>query len=343
MTHTSLSKELLETKIEDFRLNSGLMPKKAWMLSKIFASTLGQSAGKAVSAYDKMLSGLEQGQSLEQVREAVRNEVNSQSKVKLKVLNKPIKARICGLVAMNYSGFLDSEVELYSALKQDMESQAGSGDISDLTRQAAMQNPEKYSKLLEQKKQSIYDFSILMGLVDDQARLATLKENMPGGIAKYFDKVIAMHKGSLGLSWPLPIKRFSTSIQKGLSRDTISYAAQEGVGEDYGFEVPEKAQYEQVVDLVKDTAATVKDKDLNFRQKWKIASALPASVFFLTGLNAYAQSDDAKEAAKSNLDNGIAAATTAGLCASTSADDGDRDSFVTSFLTFWTTTYNGGK
>ncbi len=64
---------------------------------------------------------------------------------------------------------------------------------------------------------------------------------MPKKLRTYFQGVARSHKGGkLGISWPLPFKKFALSIKEGLHGDTPSYCLQEGVGEDYGFTNPEE-------------------------------------------------------------------------------------------------------
>ena len=299
MGRYKLSNDLLEVKVRDFEINSGLMPTKARILSKMFANSLGQTAGRIVSVYDSMYHQIEENYSIPEIQESVKRDINEKSKVTIQLpFMQPKQARICGLVAMNYSGFFDKEVELYSYLMSDLRNDRTSlENVVQQSRQVAQNNSEVYGRILQEKQQAIYDFGVLMGLVDDDSRLDELKGGMHGYIAKYFDNVVSMHKGGrLGISWPLPLKKFSRAIQESLYRDTISHAVQEGVGEDYGFLVPEKVAYEQVIDQVKTTADETSTRG-SLRQKWKTATALPATLFFLSGMNAYAQesSNNVKE------------------------------------------------
>ncbi len=340
MEQYDLSKELLEVKVRDYELNSGMLPKKARILSKLFAQALGKSAGKVISAYDNMYARIEEGNPTREVQISVRKDINAKSKVSVKFpFMQPKQARICGLVAMNYSGFFDNEVKLYSSLITDLKSsrlrteQAPIEEIIEKTRLASRESPQKYGQLLQQKQQSIYDFGVLMGLVDDDTRLSELKGNMRERTANYFDKVIKMHKGGwLGISWPLPLKNFSIPIRDGLYRDTITHAIQEGVESDYGFALPEKALYMQMIDQLKETVKIISSKGNSFSQKWKVATALPTTMFFLFGMNAYA--DEASENVKKALRNQyLEAGVTAATTAYSLADD------VSEFLTTWYTAF----
>ncbi len=61
MRQYNLSNDLLEVKVRDYEVNSGLMPKKARILSKLFAESLGKTAGKIISAYGNMYHQIEEG------------------------------------------------------------------------------------------------------------------------------------------------------------------------------------------------------------------------------------------------------------------------------------------
>lgn len=337
MRQYNISKDLLEIKLKDYEINSGLMPKKARILTRLFAKSLGKSAGKVISCYNGMYSQIEKGHSLEEVQNFIKKDVNAKSKVTFKLpFMQPRQARICGLVAMNYSGFFNRETELYSSLINDLktkQTQTSIEAIVENSKQIAKENSQKYEKILQSKQKAIYDFGILMGLINDNRKLDELKSNMHKDIAKYFNMVVKMHKGNkLGISWPLPLKKFSAPLKESLYRDTISYAIQQGIEKDYGFKLPEKVAYEQVIDQIKETTKLISSKDNSFRQKWKTATALPATMFFLSGMNAYAQESlDKKEAVRDTLEAGLTAATFAG----TTADD--MSDFATTWFTLFTT------
>lgn len=329
------SRELLETKISDYKFNAGLMPKKARILSKIFAKTLGRTAAKVASVYENMYSQIESGLPIEEISESVKRDINAKSKVKFQPpFIQPKQARICGLVAMSYSGFLDREIELHSALMQDLKSRYSIDNILERSEQIASENPERYADLLQKKQQAIYDFGVLMGITDDNMRLNQLKENMPKGIANYFERVVSAHKGALGVSWPLPLKKFSGSIKAGLCRDTISCALQKGTGKDFGFSMPEKANYEKLVEEIKGTASVMTSKDIPFLLKWRTLATLPATTFYLSGMNAYAEGGLNKTVKE--VDHYVAAGITAATPAATTAED-DVGAFLTTWITWFTT------
>jgi hypothetical protein len=325
-----MAQSLLETKANDYQVNASLMPVKARILSKLFAKELGRTAGKILSVYNNMFAGLEEEEFVEIVKAVVRRDVNSKSKVTIKPpFMDPRNVRVCGLVALNYAGFFDAEVDLYDSLRRN-----NVRSVEDVLR-TSQQEPSHYGSLLQEKQQAIYDFSVLMGLVNDDPRLGELQSNMPVKTADYFDMVVKMHKGGIfGLSWPLPIRKFSEPIREGLTKDTVSRAMQEGVGQDYGFSLPQEAVYKQILDNVKDTMTDVRSPG-GFVQKWRIASALPATVFYLSGFNAYAY-ETVEKVPKIDSPNILGAATTAGISASSLADE-DFNSFVTTFLPLFTT------
>ena len=116
-----ISNGLLESKVSDYQLNSGLMPKKARIMSKLFAKSLGYSAGKVISVYDNMFSQIEEGNSIDEIKKSLEKDIDDKSKVRFKLpLMKPKQASICGLVALKYSGFFDREVEFYSSLMKTL-------------------------------------------------------------------------------------------------------------------------------------------------------------------------------------------------------------------------------
>ncbi|MGV8162436.1 MAG: hypothetical protein ACP5N2_03850 [Candidatus Nanoarchaeia archaeon] len=305
-----LSKDLLEVKINDYKTNSGMMPRNARILSKMFAKSLGTTASKIISTYNSMYSKIDDGESVEDIQDSIQKIVNKQSKVTITI---PVagkkQARICGLVALNYSGFFNTEIELYSALMTDLKTnQYLSENIVEASKQVASNNPEKYDRLLQQKKQSIYDFGILMGLVDDNSRFEEITNNMHSGMETYFRKVTSAHKGGkLGISMPLPLKKFSTPIRDNLYRDTIADAIQEGVGIHQGFSQPESETYKKIIEEIKETTNLVASKKYSFGQKWRVAAKLPTTMFFLAGLEAYTP-------------EGLAAVGCAGLSADDSSD-----------------------
>jgi hypothetical protein len=227
-------------------------------------------------------------------------------------------------------------VELYSSLMDDLKAeQVSAENIVEKVRQIGYNSTQKYRELLQKKQQAIHDFGVLMGLVDDSSRFEELKGNMHKNIANYFDMVTSMHKGGkLGISWPLPLKKFSAPIRDGLYRDTILHTIQNAVGKDFGFILPEKDTYGQMLRQIKETMKVMSSKGNSFEQRWRAAKVLPATIFFLSGIDAYAEeaSDGLKGKTKGDyLEAGLTAATTA----YTIADD--LDEFVTTWVLAFTT------
>ncbi|MBI2135608.1 hypothetical protein HYU06_00890 [Candidatus Woesearchaeota archaeon] len=236
---TVIVEELLEAKVNDYHACSAAMPENIGILGKLFAYSLGNATGRMLAVYRKMFDEFGAGKGIEDVKGKVHGFANSVSKINLQLpFSSQTQARICGLVALNYSGFWDTVVELYSSLIQDINPDR-SVSIAELVEEikvAARQHPLKYSDLLKNKRQAISDFGVLMGFTEDETRLAHLKSEMNEKIALYFDRVRAKHKGGrLGIGWPLPLRKFSAGIMNAIYYDTAASAIQNGLGENYGF------------------------------------------------------------------------------------------------------------
>jgi hypothetical protein len=76
MEKYNLSKSLLEARVVDYRLNSVMMPKKARILSKLFAKSLGKSAGKIISVYDNIYTQIEEGRPVKEIQDSIRKDVS---------------------------------------------------------------------------------------------------------------------------------------------------------------------------------------------------------------------------------------------------------------------------
>jgi len=327
----NIANELLEVKLEDIKVNSGMMPRKARALGKMFAKSLGGFAGRVVQVYDNMFQQIEEGEDVESVQKSIRRDVNSKSKIKVKPpLMKPRDARICGLVALNHAGFFDSEVKFYSELMGDLKDRDSSEGIAERSRQVGSEKPLVYGSLLRERQQSIHDYGVLMGLVDDTERFEELKEDMPEDARKYFNMVARMHKGGkLGITIPFSLKKFSEPVRDGLKRDTISCSVSEGVESDFGFARPERAPFAEAVEYAANASRQIASSKISWGQRLRTATALPAAVYFLSGAEAYAQnySNGTKTYSEGEV---LEAATTAGLFAATSSDK-DPEEAITTF------------
>ena len=324
MEQQTLAQNLSAIRARDYQFNATMMPQRARFLNKLFAKMLGESAGKVITTYDSMYEQLQNGDSVGEVQRTVRKDMKQKAGVSIKIpFLKPKHARICGLAAMNYSGFLDNEVELASALMTDLNENSVTSldDILTQTRQVSLTNPEKYEPLLEEKQQAIQDFGILMGLKEDNERFDELKITMHPNAVHYFDMVAAMHKGGrLGISWPLPLKSFSEPLREGLSQDTLSHAMQEGLGKDYGFKMPQEKEYNLMISELQNTLEYIASRKNPIARKWQIATALPASLFFLAGLESQAyggicQEGFAPGVPVSLIKKGVSVGTTITTCA----------------------------
>jgi hypothetical protein len=303
MAEYNLPQSLLNIKTTDYMSHSAMMPDNTWIFGNLFAHSLGTSAGKIISIYDAMFSQIYDNHPVEEIQTSVGRDISKKSKVRLKFpFMKPKQVRICGFEAMNHSKFFDIEVELYYSLMSDL----GTTPVEYITekcRGLGKENPQKYGTLLQKKQQSIYDYNVLMGLVDDDLRFEELKANMHDDVAKYFEMVTSMHKGKFGITWPLSLRKFSTPIRDELYNDTISYEIQEGVGNNYNFALPEKNCYSQIIDQVKETLKVISSTRSPLKQKLEAAMYLPATVFFLSGINDYAYTPEyaVKDTVKNSL------------------------------------------
>ncbi|MFH1173551.1 MAG: hypothetical protein V1725_00265 [archaeon] len=311
MNPQTLDELLLATKTNDFSLAATMMPEKTSRLGKLFAKTLGMSSGKMILAYQTMLNRLSVGCTAEETTAAVKNAVHTASKVNIRLpFSHQKTARLCGLVALNQAGFFDAETALYAAIRQDLGSQGSIDDIKAVARA----HPETYGRLLEQKQNAIYDFTVLMGMRDDKARFSSLTEAMPTKTRKYFTAVSKLHKGGLlRPTWPLPFKKFSTAIEQGLYYDTIGAAAQEGTGIDIGFTYPRGE--ELLAKIVTDYNTAVQQP----KKRWIAHPALTAAGLYLAGMSVCL----AKTGAQAGIviHNPAAVATSAGALLSTTLDN----------------------
>jgi hypothetical protein len=330
----SLEETLLDIKIKDFYLASATLPTKARVLSKLFARTLGSSSGKILMGYEKMLECLRAGQDVRSTQKSVERLIDAESKVNIKIpLLKPRRARLCGLVALNHSGFFEPEAQLYGALFNDLgrnEYETTRELIEDI-QQLGKKEASTYAPILRAKRESIHDFAVLMGIDEDKQRLGELTRQMPRKLGNYFKMVARLHwGGKLGISWPLSFKKFSSPIKLGLQGDTPSYFLQRGIEEDYGFTNPEenRSSYRSLLRQISENV--LPNKSL------RNLGVLPAAFFYLSGLQAYAHEVAGKtveEVAKQP--DYIGPALTASTFASSLADD--EASFVTSWFTTFTT------
>lgn len=329
----------LEQKIDDYRRTAITIPSPSKLLSNGFARTMGLTAGKMLLGYDALFTGLEGNEPTEDAIRAAKKVTEQESKVKMKLpLLGEKRGRLCGLVALNHAGFWESEGNFYAALGKDL-SQTETDVMFEALYRLGVQQQAKYSALLVNKAQSIQDFSVLMGIAQDGVRFKELTEDMHKDMKDYFTKVRAAHKGKLGISWPIPFQSYQNNIVTGLYFDSVAHDVQKGLQESYGFkQAPKQSHLQELIGGVKDSTTLSASKELGFWQRTKLARALPASLFFLSGVNVYAQ-DLGGEVVDSQ--DYITAATTAALGAWTTADgeDGvDPGDFLTTFLTFFTTT-----
>jgi len=327
----TLEKTLLNQKLNDFEKYSAAMPLKAKLLSKSFANAIGQSSGKVLLAYDSMLKNIMNNSPTSKTVSECSKIVDKESKVKFMKFD----ARLCSLVALNYSGFMDAETMLYTELINDMKGKDVTIDsINYELRSLGTSNPEKYEKLLSNKMQSIYDFGVLMGTNDDKERFNVLTDQMHGTLAKYFTNVVKLHQGNKFFSWPIPFRNYSGVISDMLYHDSTSFALQDSIGKDMKFQNPtvHDSKYTLILDEINNVF-----KKRTFKNKWQTARTLPAYASYIFGLSAYAS--DISDKTDKTPDY-LGAAATAGLIASTIAgnDKDDRSEFVTTFLTLFTTT-----
>jgi len=335
----NLADYLITRRARDFSLAAANLPTKVRVMSKMFAKTLGASSGKMLRGYRLMLDNLEAGVDGDSTSRGVEKLVDRESKVEFKLpLSDPKRARICGLVALNYSGFFETETSLYQNLIRDLSAGTGSVSMESLAenvRQIGGAKPDVYMPILEQKAKNIYDFGVLMGINEDKERFNKLTDKMPDKLRSYFEKIARLHKGSkLGMSWPLPFKKFSSAIGSGLYLDSICSSLQNGIGKDCGFRNPEenRNKYAQMLEGIQGIRESFSSGDKSFIGRWQTAKALPAAFFYLSGLNVYA--DEACKNPHHNPDHVLAAATTAFTTAGCIANE--PDDFITTWVTAFT-------
>lgn len=327
---------MLQVKQDDYVVNASLMPPKARLMNKAFARFVGTTAGRTLESYRDMYEGLDKGIARDEVKDAVRRTVAARSKVSVHLpFSDPRQARICGMAAMSYAGFFDAEVDLHAELFEDIDHDS-IDDVITTSHDVAESRPAVYAGLLDAKAQAIYDFSVLMGIEKDKERFNAITAEMPSEIADYFTMVSALHRGRMGISWPLPFKRFSGALREGLYRDSISYAVQEGAGVEKGFLAPQKPLYEQIIAQVKSAASATAREDASFLDRLKPAAALPATLFYLSGMQAYAHEMDKDIPHHVHDAPDVLGALISGtLFAKTTAND--EDEFLTTCLACFTT------
>lgn len=338
---SNLADMLYSVKAQDHYINSVNMPQKTQYLNKVFAKVLGESSGKMLSTYHGMIQSLVEGESLAEVTKKSNRSINRQSKVRVKIpLSEPKSGRICGLVAIKHASFMNAEASLYSGLINDIgEADINSeDDLFQKIRTVVRNNSEKYSKLLEAKRQTVYDFGLLMGTIEDPERFDDLAGDMHKGIVNYFRTVAKLHKGNrFNITWPLPFKNFSEVVEKGLYNDTISFIIQDELGPDFGFSNPlEKSEeYSNLLTQIKEVMTSVSGDNKTFLGKWKMARALPLSLYFMSGVQVYAAevSENGNQSPEI-LGPALTAYTTVN---SLSDDVNDHNEFLTTWFTTFTT------
>jgi hypothetical protein len=234
------------------------------------------------------------------------------------------------LIALNYSGFFDNEIALYEQVFKDI----AQPDNLELQIKTAVNNsPEKYGQLLENKRQSIYDFGVLMGLIEDKARFETITDDMHKSVAWYFEAVADSHKGKLGISWPLPIKKFSSSMMEGLYNDKITHMVQQAVGKNFNFRLPDENKFDHIVGCLKEALRSVRNEN-TLLSKLRLATALPATAFYLTGMKVYAGNEVVQAGSSLDFNAAMSAATSAYII-----NSGDERVDASNFFTTWITSY----
>ncbi len=289
----NLDEILTLIKINDSMLVATTLPESLKALGKMFAKTLGYSSAKMLKIYKEMFENLYSGETPEKVKTQVKRLTNLESKVEIKLpFLEPKTARVCGLVALNYTDYFETEVELYSTLMQDLKSVSSDSILKDIT-SIVKNDPEIYIQILEKKQQAIYDFGVLMGIQEDELRFNELNKNMHTEIAKYFKLVVKAHKGGfLRPSWPLPFKKYSDSILNGLYFDSISYTIQEATGLDFQFINPEQKKtrlsliFDQMKILGEELRLNQADSNYfsNLKTGWQTLSVIPVAGLYLTEL-----------------------------------------------------------
>jgi len=152
MNGCSFSSYLLNSKINDFYLVISKFPKKAKILSKLFAKIVGHSYGKILLGYQKMFDSLNAGEDVFSTKKSIEKLINQESKVDIKVpFLKQKKARLCGLVALNHSGFMEQETQLYDKLLNDLGDREykSSEDVFEDIKTSAKKDALNYSNLLQ--------------------------------------------------------------------------------------------------------------------------------------------------------------------------------------------------
>ena len=285
MVRTDITKTLYKYKIRDYNINSGLLPSTG-KFGNLFSSFLGQTAGKTLSIYNNIFNMIDKSYSIQEIQDYTKRDVNKKSKLSVKLpFGKNLQTRICGLDALNYSGFFDREIELYSTLVKDLKkNEQNLENLLSNIEEVGKNNMTKYKMLLKGKRDAIYDFGVLMGLKDNSYRLKKLKKNMQPTVANYFDNIISRHNGKFGVSWPLPLKKFSKSILDGLLNDSISYIIQNNINTDHGFLLPKESNYERTLNNIKEAFHKISDSG-----KIKPFKVFSTATSFLYSMNAYAQ------------------------------------------------------
>lgn len=336
MTET-LVNELLASKINDSRLYASQMPATTKLLHRGFASTLGSAAGRMLHVYEGILSQLQAGEGRDQVLKTAKHAVDEASKVAYKLPFLAEKqARLCGLVALNHSGYVANEVALYANLMQDLR---GGEEIEAQLQELG--ESAKYVDLLAHKQAAIKKFSVLMGI--EREGFAEATADIPK-LAKYYGKVRVSHgHNTLGVAWPLPFKAFAKTMERGLENDSVSYALQKGSEQDFGFENP--ADYRTQLGRIMDEAKIFSETLAQAKgpvNKWNLSRTMPASLAFLASVDAHASTYERSTGdGLLTPDEIMAAATTAFSSATFTADKDDPGEFSTTFFTCLATLING--
>ncbi len=323
---------LVGLKYNDHLHNAATMPPKTRALSKIFARTLGLSAGILLDVYCAIITDLVAGKSEATVLRKAHHVIDRQSKLAFTTPCGVRRARLCGLVALNHSGYTTADVKLTARLLRDLEHAPQEAPINEQISYVATQHPHVYRQLLDAKHTAIDRYAIMMGIRYNPDYLSAITGAMPPRLAHYYTIVVKLHgQNALGICSPLPFKKFARVIERGLRGDTVSYQLQKAIGGPYGFEDPSLRSTNERLDLLRALARSIATQP-GLIGKWRAATILPTATFYLSGFQAYAEDAQKKKQEPSNAH----ATTSARLLASSSADD--EDDFIVLSTLFFTTT-----
>ena len=339
----------LQLKKEDYIKSSVLLPSNLSPLKKLFAKGLGTSAAKLIKVYELLFANIYLNENIQNIQKYIWRIVFDESKIQIKLpFGKIRTVRICGLVALNYTQFFETEIELYSLLHKLLKEKKhlnNKESIFQLIEKEAPNYKQQLKVIINKKKQSIYDFEVLMGISSDHLRFDQLTQNMHKKMKRYFSKIVNLHQGkSIFPSWPFAFKEYTWMIQNSFLLDSISFKIEIEIRKHCNFQNPNSitlkndlnSTFNEINQFNRTFSSTFNYSELSFIKKWKVLSVVPVASLYLSAMEA--QVPDIAETIQHagftdvSIERPASGATTIALALGSISDG---DSSGDNFTTYW--------